>query len=89
MKKLAINYILYIYKNFIYNNKDNDIYKKWATPFMIILEYTYDLYIWILSIIFLPFLLILMINDKKIKSKKFQLMKMFINYTKNNNNNKN
>ena len=86
MKRLTIEYILYIYQHFILNQKSGDIYKKMVKPFMILLEYIYDLYIWILSIIlYLPFLIISITIGKKLKIGKIKLMRSFINYTKNNN----
>jgi len=88
MKKFTIDYILYIYKTFILKNKSGDIYKKWAKSLMRLLEYTYDLYIWIFALmLFLPVLLISVTIGKKIKMKKFQLMKAFIKYTNDYNNN--
>lgn len=88
MKKLTIDYILYIYQNFIVKNKSGDIYKTWTKSFMRLLEYLYDLYIWIFALVaYLPFLLISMTIGKKLKMMKFQFLRAFINYTNNNNNN--
>jgi len=90
MKKNTIDYILYIYTTFILKNKSGDIYKKWAIPFMTLLEWTYNLYIFIFALIlYLPFLLISMTIGEKLKIKKFQLMREIVKYNNiTNNNNK-
>lgn len=69
MKKFLVEYVLYIYVNFISNN-EIDIYKKWAQPFIKFLNFLNNIYIWIASIVFFPIFVICMRIDKKMKSFK-------------------
>lgn len=69
MKKFLVEYVLYIYVNFISNN-EIDTYKKWAQPFIKFLNFLNNIYIWIASIVFFPIFVICMRIDKKMKSFK-------------------
>lgn len=69
MKKFLVEYLLYIYVNFISNN-EIDIYKKWAQPFMKILFFTNKIYIWLASILFFPIFVICMKVDQELKKFK-------------------
>jgi hypothetical protein len=62
MKQFVAKYLLYIYLGFI---KDDEIeyYKNFAKPFIKHLTFIHDVYIWILSIIFFPILVIGMIIE--------------------------
>lgn len=72
MKKSIINYLLYIYNTYIEDDV-LDITKKWAKPFVKTIIYTRNVYIWCLSIIFFPILVLDMkireiINSNKLKN---------------------
>lgn len=58
MKKIISEYLLYIYLNFINDDDDFEIYKKWTVPFLKKLKFTHNVYVWIGSVIFFPILFI-------------------------------
>lgn len=81
MKKFLINYILYIYINFI-KDEDIEIFKNWAKPFVKITLFIRSIYVWFASIIFLPLFLFGMIFENKIKeiSKDYQkIINIYLN----------
>lgn len=82
MKKLIIDYILYIYHNFI--QYDGDIYKKWANTIMKSLQYAHNLYIIVLSIVFFPAFLLTMKIEELTKTKYGKRIEsVMMNYIKN------
>jgi hypothetical protein len=65
MKKFLIDYILYIYVNFILNN-EIDIYKEWAKPYIRFLSLIKNIYVWFASILFFPIFVICMNINKEL-----------------------
>jgi len=76
MKKIIINYILYVYHNYIQNDEFDNIYKEWAKPFMMVLKYIHNVYMWIFCIIFFPVILILMMIDSYMKKNRKKIKKL-------------
>jgi len=66
IKRFIAKYLLYIYSNFIV--EDMSIYKKSALPAIKILYFIHSIYVWIASIVFLPFFISGMIIDDLIQS---------------------
>lgn len=75
MKTFLAKYMLFIYLNFI-KDEDKDIYKNWAKPLIKGTLFVSSIYIWILSIIFFPFILYYMVNEGKIKKSKKDYQKI-------------
>lgn len=71
MKRFIAQYLLYVYLTFIKDDDDFEIYKKWAVPFLKKLKFTYNVYIWIASILFFPIFVIDMQAEKL--AKKFNI----------------
>lgn len=71
MKKFIAEYLLYIYLSFI---KDDDIgdFKNYYKPFMKKLIFIHDVYVWILSILFFPILIIGMKIENSDMMKKIE-----------------
>lgn len=66
MKRFIVKYLLFIYLNFIKNDENMTIYKKWARPLLNLLWFMHGLYFWILSILIFPIFIIGMIIDKRL-----------------------
>ena len=75
MKKIIAEYLLYIYLNFIKNDDDFGIYKKWCVPFLKKIKFIYNVYVWIGSVIFFPIFFIDMQCNKLYEKiiKKYKL----------------
>jgi len=71
MKKFFIEYILYVYQNFL---KDDDLIyvKKWALLFMKILLFFHKGYMIITSVVFFPFL-VLDMKSRNLINKKLNI----------------
>lgn len=71
MEKFIAEYLLYIYLRFIKNDDIDDV-KNFYKPFMRKLIFFHDVYVWILSILFFPILIIGMKIESSNMMKKIE-----------------